>query len=62
MSSDTLLDIVDYFLGMINILKPSCYFTYHWGLTLKNITWCSHYVYVLCIKLRTNIDLYLLQH
>jgi hypothetical protein len=47
---------------MINPLKPSCNFTYHQGLTLKNSTWCPHCVYVFCTDLRTNSNFCLITH
>jgi len=32
------------------------------GLTFRNSTWCCHCVHVLCTDLRTDSNLYLIQH
>ena len=45
----------------INILKPTGHVT-HQHLTFNNSTFCPHCIYLFCIYLRTNSDLYHLQY
>ena len=46
----------------LNLLKPTCYVMHQASLTFNNCTLCPHCIYVFCIYLRTNSDLFHLQH
>jgi len=47
--------------NLVNILKPTGHVTHH-QFNIQNCTLCPHCIYVFCIYLRTNSDLYHLQY